>query len=72
MPTGLSILGGRGWGVYLMIDDIEATAAAAPEHGGRVDLAPMQVAENGHMAMLSDPGRPPSASGSPARSEASR
>ena len=47
------------WTVYLMTDDIEATAAAAPANGGRVDLAPMKIAENGSMAMLADPGQAP-------------
>ncbi len=45
------------WTVYLMTDDIEATAAAAPANGGRVELAPMAVAENGSMAMIADPGQ---------------
>jgi predicted enzyme related to lactoylglutathione lyase len=46
-----------GWTVYLMSDDVEATADAAAASGGRVDLAPMAVAENGSMAMLADPGQ---------------
>jgi predicted enzyme related to lactoylglutathione lyase len=45
------------WTVYLMSDDIEATAEAAAANGGRVDLAPMAVADNGHMAMVADPGQ---------------
>jgi uncharacterized protein len=40
-----------------MSDDIEATAEAAAANGGRVDLAPMAVADNGHMAMVADPGQ---------------
>jgi predicted enzyme related to lactoylglutathione lyase len=44
------------WTVYLMTDDIEATAEAAVRNGGQVHLAPMAVAENGHMAMLADAG----------------
>ena len=45
------------WTVYLRTDDIEATAEAAAAHGGRVDLAPMAVADNGSMAMVADPGQ---------------
>jgi uncharacterized protein len=45
------------WTVYLRSDDIEATAEAAAAHGGRVDLAPMAVGENGSMAMVADPGK---------------
>ena len=44
------------WTVYLMTDDIEATAKAAAKHGGRVDLEPMAVADNGHMAVIGDAG----------------
>jgi uncharacterized protein len=44
------------WSVYLMTDDIDATAKAVPGHGGQVHLAPMAIAENGHMAMVADPG----------------
>jgi predicted enzyme related to lactoylglutathione lyase len=45
------------WTVYLMTDDIEATAEAASANGGRVDLAPMAIADNGWMAMVADPGQ---------------
>ena len=45
------------WTVYLQTDDIEATAEAAAANGGRVDLAPMAVGDNGSMAMVADPGQ---------------
>ena len=44
------------WGVHLMTDDIQATADAAAPHGGSVDMPPMEVAENGHFALIRDPG----------------
>ena len=44
------------WSVFLMTDDIEAAARAAPAAGGQVHVEPMQVAENGIMALLGDPG----------------
>ncbi len=46
-----------GWTIHLMTDDVEATAAAAAAHGGRVDVPPMTVAEHGRMALLVDPGQ---------------
>jgi uncharacterized protein len=45
------------WTVYLMTDDIEETAADAAAKGGQVHLAPMDVADNGKMAMIADPGQ---------------
>ncbi len=45
-----------GWGVHLMTDDVDATAKAAPEHGGTVEFEPMTVGENGRSTMLKDPG----------------
>jgi uncharacterized protein len=47
------------WTVYLTTDDIARTVEAAAEKGGQVHIAPMQIAENGHMAMVSDPGGAP-------------
>jgi predicted enzyme related to lactoylglutathione lyase len=44
------------WTVYLTTDDADRTTEAAAANGGRVDLAPMDVAENGRMAMVVDPG----------------
>jgi predicted enzyme related to lactoylglutathione lyase len=45
------------WTVYLMTDDAKAVAEAAAAKGGQVHLEPMEVAENGTMAMVGDPGR---------------
>jgi predicted enzyme related to lactoylglutathione lyase len=42
--------------VYLSTDDIERTVADATAKGGQVHLAPMDVATNGKMAMIGDPG----------------
>ena len=44
------------WSVYLASADARATAAAASGHGGHVVVEPMDVQENGTMAMLADPG----------------
>ena len=44
------------WGVHLMTDDIQGLADAASSHGGSVEMAPMEVADNGSFAMIKDPG----------------
>lgn len=44
------------WTIYLTTDDVEATAQSATANGGRVQVPPMQVGENGSFAMLGDPG----------------
>jgi predicted enzyme related to lactoylglutathione lyase len=44
------------WTVYLMTDDVDRTAADATAKGGSVVLAPMDIATNGKMAMIADPG----------------
>jgi predicted enzyme related to lactoylglutathione lyase len=44
------------WTVYLETDDIDTVGAKAPANGGRVELPPMQVHENGSMAIVVDPG----------------
>ncbi len=44
------------WGVHLMTDDVARTAKATTEHGGSVEMGPMEVAENGSSAMIKDPG----------------
>src|SRR5690606_22396292 len=43
------------WTVYLAVDDAEATAKAATEHGGQIVVPPMQVGDLGSMAILGDP-----------------
>lgn len=45
------------WTVYLTTDEIGRVAQVTPAHGGRVDVAPMAIAENGTMAMVADPGQ---------------
>jgi len=45
------------WTVYLTTEDIAATAEAAAVSGGRVDVAPMAIADNGSMAIVADPGQ---------------
>jgi len=44
------------WSVYLSTPDAARTLAAAVEHGGQVVVEPMQVADLGTMAFLTDPG----------------
>ena len=44
------------WGVYLASPDARATATAATAHGGGVAFEPMDVFDNGTMAVVSDPG----------------
>ncbi|HEV3230884.1 MAG TPA: VOC family protein [Candidatus Dormibacteraeota bacterium] len=43
------------WSTYLKVEDAAATAKAAEEAGGKVVMAPMQVMEQGTMAVLQDP-----------------
>lgn len=45
------------WTVYLTTDDIERTAADAAAKGGEVLYAPMEIATNGKMSVVSDPGK---------------
>ncbi|MDR6688379.1 putative enzyme related to lactoylglutathione lyase [Arthrobacter sp. 1088] len=42
------------WSTYLRTDDIKATTEAAAAHGGQVLLEPMDVPEQGIMAMYGD------------------
>ncbi|MDN3935609.1 VOC family protein [Arthrobacter sp. YD4] len=44
------------WTTYLRVQDIDATANAATGHGGQIYLPPMDVPEQGRMAMLGDAG----------------
>ncbi|WP_018760649.1 VOC family protein [Arthrobacter sp. 135MFCol5.1] len=44
------------WTTYLRVEDIKATAAAAHAAGGQVFMPPMEVPEQGHMAMFGDTG----------------
>jgi uncharacterized protein len=45
------------WTIYLMTDDIERTVEAAAANGGQVHIQPMDIAQNGRMSMVGDPGQ---------------
>jgi len=42
------------WSTYLRSDDAEATASAVAANGGQVYIPPMDVPEQGHMAIFGD------------------
>jgi predicted enzyme related to lactoylglutathione lyase len=44
-----------GWTTYLHTADITATVSAAASAGGTTCVAPMEIKDKGHMAMLADP-----------------
>ncbi|GAB4100918.1 VOC family protein [Sinomonas halotolerans] len=44
------------WSVYLATEDIAATADSVTQAGGQVFMPPMEVPDQGHMAMFSDAG----------------
>ena len=44
------------WSVYLASPDARAAAAAAAAHGGAVAFEPMDIFDNGTMAVVTDPG----------------
>lgn len=65
---GIQIAGGMGitpemqdafdvWSVYLATDDAQATAAAAVAQGSQTIVAPMDIADLGRMAVVTDPGQ---------------
>ncbi len=43
------------WGVYLAVDDCDASTARVEELGGTVIMPPMDVSEHGRMSVVSDP-----------------
>lgn len=43
------------WSVYFATDDIDATCAAIQQHGGQQMMGPMDVADQGRLAMCADP-----------------
>jgi predicted enzyme related to lactoylglutathione lyase len=43
------------WGVYLAVDDVDATASKVAEAGGTVEAGPFDVMELGRMASIQDP-----------------
>lgn len=42
------------WSTYLRTDDASATVSSAAEHGGQIHLQPMDVPDQGRMAMIAD------------------
>jgi hypothetical protein len=46
---------GAFWTSYVLVEDADAAAAAAEAAGGTVSMPPMDVMDQGRMAMLSDP-----------------
>ena len=54
MPPGTEDHGPY-WGVYLAVDDVDASAAKVAGAGGTVAAGPFDVDENGRMAMVQDP-----------------
>lgn len=46
---------GTSWTTYLATDDVTATAGKAEASGGKVVMAPMQVMDQGSMAIFQDP-----------------
>lgn len=51
MPAGHAF-----WVSYVSVDDVEAAAARVKELGGKVHAGPMDVMDEGRMAMVTDPG----------------
>ena len=43
------------WGVYVTVDDVDATAKLAEKLGGKVHLPPTDIPEVGRLAVLQDP-----------------
>ncbi len=43
------------WQTYVSVEDLDATAAAFPAHGGSVLMPPMDIMDAGRMSMVQDP-----------------
>lgn len=43
------------WGVYLAVDDVDATTARVADAGGKVEAGPFDVMQHGRMAAIQDP-----------------
>ena len=43
------------WTVYLASDDVDATAKLISEHGGSIYAGPLDIPNNGRMAIAADP-----------------
>lgn len=46
---------GTSWALYFATDDVAATASAVEANGGKVVMAPMEVMDEGQMAVFADP-----------------
>jgi predicted enzyme related to lactoylglutathione lyase len=55
MMPGVPEAIGAFWTSYVLVEDADAVAAAAEAAGGTVSMPPMDVMDQGRMAMLSDP-----------------
>lgn len=55
MMPGVPEQVGAFWNSYVLVEDADAAAAAAQAAGGTVSMPPMDVMDQGRMAMLSDP-----------------
>ena len=60
------------WTVYLATADCDAAARRVTDAGGTIVMDPMQVMEQGRMAIAKDPSGPSSASGRVAPTSAAR
>ena len=43
------------WGIYVTVDDVDASAALAVELGGKIHVPPTDIPEVGRLAMIQDP-----------------
>ena len=43
------------WMLYIMVDNVDASAAKVPQLGGKVIVAPFDVMDAGRMAVIADP-----------------
>jgi len=43
------------WGVYVTVDDVDATAARAEELGGKIHMPPTDIPNVGRFCVLQDP-----------------
>jgi predicted enzyme related to lactoylglutathione lyase len=43
------------WGIYITVDDVDATAARVEELGGKVDRPPADIPEVGRFCVIRDP-----------------
>jgi uncharacterized protein len=43
------------WGVYVTVDDVDASVKLVEELGGKVLVAPMDIPNTGRFALIQDP-----------------